>query len=129
MTVEIGWTEIIAVTIPAVLTLLGVIVVQHGKRDERRIERESSLESRVGSLERKLDDVQHHLRAEQKFSHRLVLVMYDVIHYLRNAADYRRQHGDTLPGVPPPLPDVEEITELLDDRPTYRPRDDPTTET
>ena len=62
------------------------------------------------------------MRAEQRFSHRLVLAVQTVIAYIAQAAAYRASHE--LPGSPPPLPDVDELQELIKLRPTYGPDDE-----
>lgn len=125
MEITIGWTEIIVAAIPATLTLVGVWIIQSGKRDERREAREVTLETRMDKLERKLDEVQHHLRAEQRFSHRVVLAMYETVKFFRDEAAWRDRHRDDIPGDPPTLPDPDEIEGLLQQRPTYRARDEP----
>lgn len=119
------WTPILAAAIPASLVFAGVVVTQMGKRDERRMEREQNLESRMDGLERKLEDVQKNLRREQRFSHRMVLMLNRIVFFLRDVADYRARHGPRLPEEPPPMPDPDEIEELLTERPSYRARDEP----
>lgn len=119
------WTQILVVGIPAAFVFAGVVVTQRGKREEVRMERENSLEQRMDTLEKKLDRVQANFRAEQRFSHRMILTMYSVISYIRAAADYRERHRGVLPTPMPALPDVEEIEKLLAERPTYNARDEP----
>lgn len=118
-------TTILVAAIPAAFIYAGVVITQKGKREEIRAERENSLEQRMDALERKLDQVQANFRAEQRFSHRMILVMYSVISYIRAADDYRERHRDVLPVPIPALPDVEEIEKLLAERPTYNARDEP----
>lgn len=112
-------TSIATASIPAIFLFAGVWITQRGKREENRDSREASLEQRMDELEKKLDRVQANFREEQRFSHRMILVMYSVISYVRSAADYRERHGDSLPKPIPDLPDVEEIESLLEQRPTY----------
>ena len=119
------WTQILIVGIPAAFVFAGVVVTQRGKREEARVEREANLEQRMDVLEKKLDRVQEAFREEQRFSHRMILVMYSVISYIRAAADYRERHRGVLPTPMPVLPDVEEIERLLAERPTYSARADP----
>lgn len=112
-------TSIATASIPAILIFAGVWITQKGKREENREDREANLEKRMDELEKKLDRVQANFREEQRFSHRMILVMYSVISYVRNAADYRERHRGVLPEPIPDLPDVEEIESLLEQRPTY----------
>lgn len=119
------WTPILVAGIPAVLVFAGVVVTQMGKRDERRMDREQTLEDRMDGLERKLDEVRQDLRREQRFSHRMVLMLTRVVYFLRDVTDYRARHGPDLPEQPPPMPDPDEIEKLLTERPSYRARDDP----
>lgn len=118
------WTAIMVATVTGGLTLLGVVITQRGKRDERRTDRTHTLETRMDTLEAKLDEVRRDLRREQRFSHKMVLMLTRVLYYLRDAAAYRMRHAEDLPGDPPPLPDVAEIENLLTERPTYRSRDE-----
>lgn len=122
---SLDWTQILVVTIPAAFVLLGVIVQQSGKRAEQQRDREQSLEARVGNLENKVSELSEGLRKEQVFSHKLVLKLTQVVYYLREQVAYIARWGDSLPGVPPRIPDVDELEALLDERPTYRPRDQP----
>lgn len=119
------WGEIITAVVTGTLTLAGVALVQDGERAKRKASREETLERRMDKLEGKLDRVQTYLREEQRFSHRLVLIMQTMLHYINAAARYRETHADDLPGSPPPLPDAAEIEALLRERPTYDARDDP----
>lgn len=119
------WTEILVVAIPATLGLIGLMVTQRGKRDEKRDEREERLETRMDRLEKEVDNLREDLRAEQRFSHKVVLMLTRVLYYLRDATAYRLRYQGQLPGEPPPLPDPDEIEQLLAERPTYSARADP----
>lgn len=117
------WTQILVVAIPAAFVYAGVLVTQRGKREENRVDREERLEIRMDSLEKRVERLQDDLRAEQRFSHKVVLMLTRVLYYLRDATAYRLRYSAQLPGEPPPLPDPDEIEELLAERPTYHDRE------
>lgn len=110
-------TGMMTAAIPAAFVFAGVWITQKGKREEGREEREERLESRMERLERDVDALREDLRSEQRFSHKMVLMLTRVLYYLRDAAAYRAEHGESLPGKPPPLPNADEIESLLAERP------------
>lgn len=115
----VDWQSLFIGLASPTLVFLGVWITQQGKKAERQAAREQTIQERMDKLEEKLDKIQSHLRAEQRFSHRLILTVQKIIFFLREEEDYR--NGNSLPGYPPPLPDVTELEEVLQERPTYNP--------